>query len=183
MNALDILFAVPVLLFAWRGFSNGFVKEIVRIIGFIIAAFLAFNYAEALLPTVKGWGINDQIAPFLSAFLIFAGCSIVVEIITRLLNKLIDVTLLTVPNKLLGATFGALKVGLFFSFLYIFLAGFQVPDEKTRKASLSYPYLIQVVPVTYDLVSAVYPGADDFIETLKKQLPEADAEAFKKFLE
>jgi membrane protein required for colicin V production len=183
MNALDILFAVPLLLFAWRGFSNGFVKEMIRIIGFIVAAFLAFNYAEALLPTVKGWGINDQLAPFIAAFLIFAGCSVVVEIITRLLNKLVDVTLLTIPNKLLGAAFGALKVGLIFSFIYIFLAGFKIPDEKTRQASLSYPYLIQVVPVTYNIISSIYPGADGFVETVKKNLPEADAKEFKKFFE
>lgn len=46
MGLLDGIIIVILTLFAWKGFRNGLVKEVFRIVGLVLAVFLAFQYAE-----------------------------------------------------------------------------------------------------------------------------------------
>lgn len=48
MHILDLIIAVPLLYFIYKGAVNGIVKEILNIVGITLAIFLTFKYMDAL---------------------------------------------------------------------------------------------------------------------------------------
>ena len=48
MEILDLIIAIPLLYFLYKGAVNGIVKEILNIVGITLAVFLTFNYMDAL---------------------------------------------------------------------------------------------------------------------------------------
>jgi membrane protein required for colicin V production len=63
-----------------------------------------------------------------------------------------------------------LKGAILMSAIFLLLAGFQVPREDLREQSILYPYVIQAAPVSYNVITAVYPGAENFTDTIRKTL-------------
>jgi membrane protein required for colicin V production len=45
-----------------------------------------------------------------------------------------------------------------------------VPSEQARQQSATYPYIIYLAPLTYDVVATIYPGAEDFAATIENTL-------------
>ena len=56
------------------------------------------------------------------------------------------------------------------SAIFLLLAGFQVPREELREQSALYPYIIQAAPNSYNIITAFYPGAENFTETIRNTL-------------
>ncbi len=77
---------------------------------------------------------------------------------------------LSLVNRILGALFGALKSGMVVSAVLLLLAGFNVPNEDARNESYLYSSVIYLAPFTYNAVALVYPGAENYTETLKENI-------------
>lgn len=169
MSVFDIVVLIPIAYASFKGFQNGIVKEILSILGLIAAVFLCFHYMdvadEFLKPYLKD---ADTVRPIFAALLIFIVTLTAFQFGAMLITKTLKMVMLNMPNRLLGLSFGMLKSALFVSSLLIFFAGFKIPNEDTIKESLTYPILIQVAPVTYDTIAVLYPGAENFTDTMKK---------------
>src|SRR5690625_7700146 len=46
MNILDLLILLPIAFFAYRGFKNGLIREVLGIVGIVLGVFLAFRYMD-----------------------------------------------------------------------------------------------------------------------------------------
>ncbi len=172
MEILDLIIAVPLLYFAYKGAVNGFVKEVLNIIGITLAIFLTFKYMDALSVLIEPF-FEDQAAtyiPFLSAALLFLGTLCVVGLVAYLTKELLKAVKLSALNRLLGAAFGILKSGMIISTILLLLAGFNIPKEEVRDNSILYPYIIYLGPWTYEAVAFIYPGAEGYTETIQENL-------------
>ena len=172
MEILDLIIAVPLLYFAYKGAVNGFVKEVLNIIGITLAIFLTFKYMDALSVLIEPF-FEDQAAayiPFLSAALLFIGTLCVVGLVAYLTKELLKAVKLSAVNRLLGAAFGILKSGMIISTILLLLAGFNIPKEEVRDNSILYPYIIYLGPWTYEAVAFIYPGAEGYTETIQENL-------------
>ncbi len=172
MEILDLIIAVPLLYFAYKGAVNGFVKEVLNIIGITLAIFLTFKYMDALSILIEPF-FEDQAAtyiPFLSAALLFLGTLCVVALVAYLTKELLKAVKLSAVNRLLGALFGILKSGMIISTILLLLAGFNIPKEEVRDNSILYPYIIYLGPWTYEAVAFIYPGAESYTETIQENL-------------
>lgn len=169
MNILDFLILLPIAYFGYRGFRNGFVREVLSILGIVLAVFLTFRYMDEAGSYIKPFlGAHAAYVPFAAALLIFIGTLIVVNIVAKIGQKLLETVHLSSLNRIGGLAFGALKSGIIISALLLVAAGFNLPSEKMRKASIAYPRVIYLAPWAYDTVAAVYPGAEDFVQTIRK---------------
>ncbi len=172
MEILDLIIAVPLLYFAYKGAVNGLIKEVLNIVGITLAIFLTFKYMDALSVLIEPFFEDEAAAyiPFLSSALLFIGTLCVVGLIAYLTKELLKAVKLSAVNRTLGALFGILKSGMIVSTILLLLAGFNIPKEEVRDNSILYPYIIYLGPWTYEAVAFIYPGAEGYTETIQENL-------------
>lgn len=173
MNFLDWIIVLPLLYFAFTGFKNGLVKEVFSIAGIVVGVFLAFNYMEPfgmILQPLIGKELVSM--PLVAGSLIFLMILLITHLTAFLIKKFLEKIYFNIPNRVLGMAFGALKSGLIISTILIIMAGFDLPSKEVRDRSVTYPVVLSLAPVAYDLIATVYPGADNFTDTIQKSLDE-----------
>lgn len=168
---LDLIIAVPILYFAYKGAVNGLVKEVLNIVGIILAVFITFNYLNAFTEIIAPmFEEGASYVPFVSGAILFIGTLVAVAAIAYATKEFLEAVKLGMVNRILGGAFGALKSGIVVSAFLLLLAGFNVPAKEARDESYLYPYVIYLAPWTYNSVALIYPGAEDFSETLQENL-------------
>jgi membrane protein required for colicin V production len=172
MSMLDIIILLPIAYFAWRGFMNGFVKEILSIAGIIIAVFLTFEYMTSVSNMFRPFFSDGNKATIAAGIFIFVFTVALAQFLAYAIGKFFELININFINKLVGLIFGALKSGIVVSAFLLLLAGFNIPGEASRNNSAAYPYVIILAPAVFDMVSAIYPGAENFIDTIEKTIEE-----------
>lgn len=172
MNLLDFFILLPIAYFAWRGFMSGFINEILSIAGIILAVFLTFEYMHALSALFRPIFENPDHATVASGVTIFVVTVAAVQGIAFLLQKFLELIKINFLNRIAGLIFGALKSAIVVSAILLLLAGLNLPGDDTRQNSVSYPFIIYLAPATFDMVASVYPGAENFIDTLEQAIEE-----------
>lgn len=171
MNLLDFLILLPIAYFCYRGFVNGLIKEVLSIIGIVLAVFLTFQYMEPVGQIISPmFEDKTAIIPFASGLIIFITTLAAVHLVAFLSRKFLETIKLNFINRLSGAAFGFLKSGIVLSAILLILAGFNLPSQQSRQDSLTYSYVVYLAPWAYDTVASVYPGAENFKATVEKTL-------------
>jgi membrane protein required for colicin V production len=176
MNGFDIIILMPVAFFAWLGFRNGLVREVLGIVGVVIAIFIGFQYAEP----ATGWFNTEtvektQYLPYFTFIIIFIVVLIFVRLTIFFMEEFLSVLMLSIPNRVLGSIFGVLKAALFLSVALIILDTVEVPEKSTRESSFTYNTLVDVAPKAYNVVAFFYPGAETYYEDIHKRFEEFKA--------
>lgn len=171
MNLLDFLILLPIAYFCYRGFMNGLIKEVLSIAGIILAVFLTFRYMDQVSAIIRPlFAPKASFIPFVSGLIIFIGTLAVVNLIAFISKKFLETLKLNFVNRLSGLIFGFLKSGIIVSAILLILAGFNIPSQQSRKASVTYPYVIYLAPWAYDSVATIFPGMEDFSTTVQRTL-------------
>ncbi len=171
MNLLDAIIILFIALFAWKGFRNGLVKEVFRIVGLVLAVFIAFQYADTAGSVIGAlFNIQEFYLPYIGFALLFIAAQIAVHAGIVILDKLIQLLLLSIPNRFFGSLFGVLKSSLVVSIILIFFYGFGFPGREIQKESLFYKPMLKVAPASYDIVARVLPGVKPYRESVERYL-------------
>jgi membrane protein required for colicin V production len=171
MNLLDTLILLPIAYFCYRGFMNGVIKEVLSIVGIILAVFFTFRFMEPVGNLISPlFEEQTAIIPFVSGLAIFIGTVALVNLIAFLSKKFLETIKLNFVNRLSGLAFGFLKSGIVISAILLILAGFNLPSQQAREDSFTYPYIIYLAPWTYDAVATIWPGTEDFTNTVENTL-------------
>ena len=110
MNWLDILLLLPLLIGLVRGLMRGLITEIIAIVAIILGIVGARLWAtkfSAWLLLQFAW--PEAVCHVVAYALLFLAIAIVLNIIGRLLSKLLRAIQLGFINRLLGGIFGTLK--------------------------------------------------------------------------
>lgn len=175
IGLLDIVIAVPILIFFISGLKNGFIEEALGLIGQIIAIFLAFTYmSEFAAYWERFYDINSPWIPFFSFIVLYIGIILVVKIIIKFLNSLIKFANLSVVNLIFGGIFSGLKGALLVSVFLLILGIINQPKQEYRDSSLIYEYVLPIAPKVYNVLAHIYPGVQDFAEQTDQYFKESD---------
>ena len=151
VNLIDIIFLIPLLLFAWSGYKKGFIIELASlgalILGLYFAIYFSHIAADFLNETFK---IDPKYIGALSFVITFIVVVFGVIAVGNILQKFIDIILLGFLNKMAGAIFGFVKGALFIS-IFIFAFSYfgleeSVFSDEARQKSLLYAPIKSVVP-------------------------------------
>ncbi|HEC11641.1 MAG TPA: CvpA family protein [Acidiferrobacteraceae bacterium] len=112
MNELDIVISVLVVVSALIGVFRGFVREVLSVMSWALAAFLAWTYKDVLGPQVLGFIDTPRVQILAAAALIFVVALVLATIISYLIHKLVDAAGLGALDRVLGLGFGVLRGGL-----------------------------------------------------------------------
>ncbi len=145
MNIIDIIIAVILLLGLINGFKRGLFIEITSLLGLILGVYGAIHFsgylANILESSVKWDASLIQIVAFAGTFLVIV---IGLVMLGKLLTKIAETIMLGFFNKVLGAIFGLIKVGLILSVLLIIFSQFNktlkfMDRSKVERSTLYEP--------------------------------------------
>lgn len=168
MNYIDLIIALFLAWFAYKGFTKGLIIELASLAALILGIYAALYFsdvtADFLVTYFKAGKKHLSLVAFVLTFIL-----VVIGVVTlgRILEKFIDILLLGFLNKLTGAVFGILKGMLILSLLLMLLAYMGVGNllnEKTRESSLFYEPVESVAPLLYQQL--------DFLHDVEFELPE-----------
>ena len=111
MNIIDIIIIIVLLYAFLKGFFSGFINEISSFIGFLIAAFVSYNFSGPLSNLLIDFvEIDKKILNIICLIVLFILIALVFKVFGKGLTKLIKFISLGVLNRLTGGIFSAVTV-------------------------------------------------------------------------
>ena len=158
MTWIDAAIMVVLLFFIVTAFQNGFIRETISIAAAIAGVVLAGFFYDDLSDAFLG-SIDNETTKIVVAFLIiFAGITILGQLVAILVHPAIVIMQLGIADQLLGAGFGALKGFVIIEALLILMVTYprydmdeRIDDSEfaPRVLKLSEP-LLKVLPDEFD---------------------------------
>lgn len=172
MNPVDIFIIIFIVFFCFRGYWSGFVKQIFGIAAIIIAVFATFKYMSPASGLLTSFIENPDHATIIAGVLIFILCLSLIQLAGYWLEKALKLVKINFVNRLAGMFFGGLNAAILASVFLLLLAGFNLPKEETRSESYTYDTIIQIAPITFNMIATFYPDTVDFMDTIEKSIRE-----------
>ncbi len=175
MNYLDIIISIALLYGLIKGFSNGIIREVTTIISVFLSFYAAINLSQLLLPYLYHDSLVDyeKIIPLMGFLIVFLAVFIIIKSIGELIERLSKLLALGLINRLLGSIFGLLKVGIVFSFLFVFESKHDFIDKANEESS------ILITPIK-DFATIIIPKINQHKGVVIKTTKESAEKAKKK---
>ena len=160
MNWLDIILLLPLLIGLVRGLMKGLITEIIA----IAAVVLGFVGAKLWGQTFSAWIMTQftwpqPVCDATAYALLFIGISLALNMIGRLISKLLSAISLGWMNKLLGAAFGTAKWALIVLAIVFCVnkldTQFHFMKAELKSSSLLYNHAVEYADKALDYVKSV----------------------------
>ena len=173
MNYLDIIIAIVLFLFGFKGLRKGLVVEVVTLLAFGVGIYGAMHFSDFTAAHLQDFlEIDPKYLNTIAFVLTFIVLVVLVNFIGRLISKAIESMNLGFYDKLGGFLFGIIKGVLLCSVSLMVLNNFQilgVLKPEVKEKSKLYPYIERTVPY-------VYRGFDLVKGYAKEVLPDQETE-------
>jgi len=147
MKYLDIIIFIPSLWFGYKGFTHGFIRELVSLAALILGIYAAFMFADL----VEKWINNPDIPKQVYFAITFLIVLVAVFLLGKLMEKIVKLMIPEFVNKLLGGLFGVAKVAVFFSAVFYFIHSVDpknvILKEEAVEKSFLYKYIEPIAPM------------------------------------
>ena len=168
INLLDLILLIPLLLFAFNGYKKGIIIEVTTLAALILGIYAALFFSGYTANLLTGsFNISTEYLNIIAFVATFIGVLVVVMIIGKLLEKVVNLLMLGIINKLAGALFGILKGALLLSILIFLINYFDTNASIIKKEacteSILYKNIEPVAPWIYEKFN---------LEKLKENLPD-----------
>jgi membrane protein required for colicin V production len=183
---LEIIRIVIVAILAYfiiLGVKRGLIRQVLEVVGIIVAFLAAFYFAHALAEWIEAKTSADyRLSLGLAALAIFIGIIIGVHFVGLGLKKLFGLTIMGVFDRVAGGMFGLLKGLLIISLVLSVIMVLPFPEEikddirKDPVTGAIYP----VLPVMFDVVVSNIPGGAKFEQIARIKDSEAVKDAKEK---
>ncbi len=154
MNYFDIFVLIVLAFFFIKGAYCGFFEEISGIVAIIVSVFILRNYGQDVSHFISGYVSSSFNYPA-AIIVIVVATFIIVALLARILNKIMNITFTGWINKLLGALFGLVK-GVFLVGIIAFLASWFLKDNEIINNSSFIPYLLDLMKELVDFIIGNY---------------------------
>ncbi len=150
-NWFDVTIGILLLFALIDGYRKGLIMQLVGLATLVLAAIFGGRVAAVILPHLTGWiNITPEVARVLSFALAFAAIAILLTLVGRILQKFIDVVLLSFVNRLAGMVVAVATMMLFLSILLNLLLLLdrheKVISPRIRQESFFYSRVEAVLP-------------------------------------
>ena len=162
MNWIDILVLIPLCWYAFRGFKNGFLMEIVSLAALFLGLFISYKFSDL----IALWITGTTLAKPISFSLCFVLTIVLVNLLGRILKRALKPVLSEFLDKILGLLFGALKVILVFGVLFYFV-------DTVDKKEIFVKHEVKETSVAYRCLSPVMSHVLEWKETRKQETEES----------
>ena len=162
MNGFDILFVLVLVVGAWKGWSNGLLKEVLGLIGVFVGLYVAhLLYEQVGYELAPRLGTSPSMASIVAFALIWMGVPILLCILGSLLTKVLEWIGLEGVNNLGGALVSVIKYAIILGALCNVLAITHLVKEESQQNSILFEPLKRTTSIAFDLAKTQWQKADD----------------------
>ncbi|MBE0660979.1 MAG: CvpA family protein [Bacteroidales bacterium] len=162
MGTLDIILIIPIVWFAWRGFSKGLILSITSLVALFAGIYFSIHFsgwvANWLVIELSWDGQHVNIVSFIITFIVVV---VVIQLIGRLFDSVVDWAALGILNRVGGLLLGLVKSVLFLGILLFVVNNFDTNNklitQQMRTGSYLYEPLSSVVPEIWPRVKEWFP--------------------------
>ncbi len=160
MNGFDVVFLLVLLMGAWKGWSNGLLKEVLGLVGIFVGLYVARllyeQVGEHLAPHL---GTSPSVANIIAFALLWMGVPILLSILGSLLTKFLELVGLNGINRIGGAVVSLVKYVLLLGILCNVLAITHLVKDEMQETSVLFSPLQQTTSLAFDLAKSQWQGA------------------------
>jgi membrane protein required for colicin V production len=142
-TSFDVIVCLVFLLFLVRGTWIGFMRQLAAFLALVGSYVIAGKYVGQIIPYVDDYITNPKLVFFISFFLLFITGALFFILLGKLMQKLMELTLLGWFDRLLGLLLGGVKGAIFSSLIFMVLVSSLSASNDLVKKSLTSPYLAQ----------------------------------------
>ncbi|MGG8496422.1 CvpA family protein [Tenacibaculum sp. TC6] len=154
MNTFDIIIAALLLFGFVRGLMKGLFVEVASLVALVAGVYGAIHFSYFIGDWLKdsvSWSEKYiSLAAFAGTFVVII---VVIALLGKILTKIADFAALGILNKILGGVFGALKIGLILSVLFIFFGKmnnvFPFVSQESLEESILYKPVKKIAPTIF----------------------------------
>ena len=177
MNWLDIVILAAIGFSTYRGYRNGFIRELVSIASVILAIPLAGALYDDMYPKVEPIVDNRNLAALLSFMAILLAVIIGGQVVAHLLKRTAEILNLGVLDRLAGGAFGFMQAVFIAQVILIALVTFPSPDLRdqidgspvAKELIDTAPTVLAFLPEKFDSGTDVFKKLNDSIDLLPGQ--------------
>jgi len=183
MGVLDIVFIIPIVWLAYRGFTKGLIIELATLAALALGIYASLHFSYLTADFLKEhFDMNHKYLGILSFIITFILVVIALNLLGKLLEKIIDLVALSFLNKGFGGFFGVLKAAIFLSFIIYFINKFDknryIFSESLTTESVLYPYIEEVAPAIIKFYNGI-DEEDGVLDTVKNKAEETIEQVIK----
>jgi membrane protein required for colicin V production len=159
MNYFDVILLIFLGISAIKGFSKGFIIGVASLAGLVLGIIFSLKYAGNLAINLQHMFGGHSTLLFIAAYAIcFVIIVILVHLIGKSIEKVIEIAALGFVNRIAGAAFGILKTLFVFSAI-VYLMKIADPQSRlikteTKESSYFYQPLEWLLPSTLPFLKA-----------------------------
>jgi len=152
ISSFDLIVAGIGLFFMVRGVWIGFMRQLAAFLALVGSFWIAGRYSGVLVPYVRGYIANPKMVFYVSVALLFCISAILFILAGKVLQKVMEISLLGWFDRFLGLLLGAIKAAVLASFLYLVLASSLSATNDLLRRSVSAPYLARGAALLHKLI-------------------------------
>jgi len=168
MNYFDLIFVIPLLWGAYKGFSKGLIVSVASLVALLLGIYGAIRFSGFIGTLVDDTiHVQENYLPLIAFALTFVGIVVGIHFLAKLITKLVDAVALGWLNTIAGIAFGLLKAAFIISvFIFIFDkidSNQNFISKDVKNESLLYEPIKILAP-------AIFPTLNEF--KLEPQIPD-----------
>lgn len=154
MNIFDIIIAALLLFGFVKGLMKGLFVEVASLVALIGGVYGAIHFSHFISNFLKEYvSWKPEYISLASFAITFVIIIVVIALLGKALTKIADFASLGIINKILGGVFGALKIGLILSVVFIFFGKMNdtIPfiKKETLDESILYIPVKKIAPTIF----------------------------------
>jgi membrane protein required for colicin V production len=143
MNFIDILFGIPLIYFAYKGFKNGLIIELFTLLALLVGVYAGIHFSDFTAELIKDkMNVKSTYLPVVAFTFTFIGVGAMIYFGGKVLEKMVSVAHLSIFNKLAGVAFAIIKTAYFLGVFVVLMDSYDEKGdfiaEETKSDSLLY---------------------------------------------
>lgn len=161
MNILDIIILICLVPSLIQGLRKGFISQVIGIVSLITGIWASAQFAEVLGSQLAAYITASEQTLKIAAFaIILALTFVILGLLARLLESIINMVMLGWVNKLMGAGFAIIKGILILAFLFSIVttlnANLHLFDQEILNQSSLYPVVNGIANTIFPYIKALF---------------------------
>ena len=167
MQLIDILLAIPLLFFIYKGWKKGLVREVATLVGLLAGIWACVHLSQQ----VAVWLNLDSENAILIAFIVtFVAVLVLTYLLGRCVKGLLKAAKLSLLNRLAGALLGAVKALCILAVLLNYVVMFDKQEVVIKPEAKENSLLYKPV---YNVGNQLTASLKQFIDDHKEEWKEA----------
>ena len=165
--ALDIIYALILLLALIHGYRKGIIHSIVSLLALIIGLLAAIRFSELAAVYIDKWfNVSGKYLPLIAFIAVFIGLYLLFRLLEQAMEGVFKLIKLHFINQMAGALVWGLVWTLLFSTILFYLNNMQLFSEELKAESVTYEHIHGLAPDTFDLLGKVIPPMREAFDSL-----------------